>query len=81
MLLISKIQKKLFFLYIPKKQVLKVKKQKLLPNITLNVCLKTTYLIETEIFLLKVLYIRLKDNWNSTKEPMNSTKKYNKMQK
>ena len=34
--------------------------------------LKSTYFTETEIFLLKVLHIKMK---NSTVKPMNNTKK------
>ena len=37
----------------------------------------TVYLAEIENFLLKVLYIKLKDSWNSTIGPINNTKKCN----
>ena len=40
-----------------------------------KVCLGFAYFVETEIFLLKVLLIKIKVNWNNIVEPMNSTKK------
>ena len=48
-----------------------VKKEELL-----WVRLGTTYLAEIENFLLKILLIKVKANWNSTVGLMNSTKKY-----
>ena len=36
----------------------------------------TTYLTKTENFLLKVLQIKVKTNWNNTVGLVNSTKKY-----
>ena len=43
----------------------------------LRICLGTVYLTETENFLLKILSIKLKVNWNSTSGPINNTKKCN----
>ena len=44
--------------------------------IVLWVWLKSTYFIKIEKFLLKVLYMKIKVNWNSKVESMNNTKKY-----
>ena len=41
----------------------------------LSVCLGFTYFPEIEIFLLKILEIKIKVNQNSTVRPINSTKK------
>ena len=51
----------------------KNKKQKII-NLILSVNLESTYLTEIENFLLKVLYIKLKVNWNNTMKLMNSNK-------
>ena len=45
------------------------------------VSLRSIYFAETEIFLLKVLYIKGKVSWNNIVRPMNSTKKYNETHK
>ena len=42
--------------------------------VSLRVCLRSTYFTEIEIFLLKVLYIKINVSWNSTVGPMNSSK-------
>ena len=47
----------------------------------IRVCLRYASFTETEIFLLKILQIKVKINWNSTARPMNSIKKYNKTYK
>ena len=46
-----------------------------MPNTHLRVCLVCGYFVEIEFFLLKVLYIKVKVNWNSTVRLMNNTKK------
>ena len=46
-------------------------------NIKLRVCLGFTYFAKIEKFLLKVLQIKVKINWNNIVSPMNSTKNYN----
>ena len=38
--------------------------------------METIYLIETEIFLMKILYIKIKISWNSIVKLINNTKKY-----
>ena len=43
--------------------------------IVLWVWLKSTYFVKIEKFLLKVLYMKIKVNWNSKVEPTNNTKK------
>ena len=42
--------------------------------VSLIVCLRSAYFIEIEIFLLKVLYIKINVSWNSTVGFMNSSK-------
>ena len=43
--------------------------------IVLWVWLKSTYFVKIEKFLLKVLYMKIKVNWNSKVESRNNTKK------
>ena len=45
------------------------------------VCLRSVYFAKTEIFLLKVLYIKVKVNWNNTMWFLNNTKKHNETYK
>ena len=45
-------------------------------KVILKICLESTYFTEIEKILLKILYIRIKVNWNSIIRLMNSIKKY-----
>ena len=47
-----------------------------MPNTHLKVCLRSTYFVKIENFLLKVLKIKVKVNRNNTMRLINNIKKY-----